>query len=206
MRLIVFTLILSVPLSASASERSILVLGDSLSAAYGIDQHAGWVSLLRKRLERAGYRYEVINASISGDTTHGANTRLGAILNEITPDITIVELGGNDGLRGIPLEEISTNLGAIMDKISAAGSHAVLVEMLLPPNYGAVYIEKFVTIYKRLGLRDNVTLTRFILEDIAGNQELMQDDGIHPTAEAQEMMLDVLWPHLYPLLQKDAGS
>lgn len=206
MRLIVILLTLSVSLSVFAAKKSILVLGDSLSAAYGIDQHAGWVSLLRGRLARAGYHYEVINASISGDTTHGANTRLDAILNEMTPDITIVELGGNDGLRGIPLEEISANLASIMEKISAAGSRIVLVEMLLPPNYGAAYTRGFVNIYKRLALRDNTVLTRFILEDIAGNQELMQDDGIHPTAEAQDMMLDIIWPDLYPLLQKEAGS
>ena len=206
LRLIVFISILSVSVSGSGSEKTILVLGDSLSAAYGMDVHAGWVSLLRGRLDRAGYRYEVVNASITGDTTHGANTRLDAILKEMTPDITIVELGGNDGLRGIPLEEIKANLAAIIEKISARGSRVLLVEMLLPPNYGAAYIEKFVSIYKRLGLRDNVTLARFILDDIADNPELMQNDGIHPTAEAQEMMLDNLWTDLCRLLDKDAGQ
>ncbi len=190
----------------SASYNTILILGDSLSAAYGIDLHQSWVSLLRGRLDRAGYRYEVINASISGDTTHGANTRLDSILNEITPDITIVELGGNDGLRGIPVEEIRANLSAIIEKATAAGSHVVLVEMLLPPNYGSVYVEKFAGIYKSLALRDNVTLTRFILDNIADNPDLMQNDGIHPTAEAQEMMLDNIWPDLYPLLQTETGS
>ncbi len=205
MRLIIFTVILSAPLSAPGTEKTLLILGDSLSAAYGIDAQAGWVSLLRERLARAGYRYQVINASISGDTTHGANTRLDAILKQMTPDITIVELGGNDGLRGIPLEEIRANLSAIIDKISAVGSRIVLVEMLLPPNYGNAYIERFVSIYKRLGLRDNVRLTRFILDNIADNPDLMQDDGIHPTTEAQEMMLDIIWPDLYPLLEKGAG-
>lgn len=201
MRLIVFILIFSV--SVPGSGKTILVLGDSLSAAYGIDADAGWVSLLRGRLDRAGYHYEVINASISGETTHGANTRLDAILKEMTPDITIVELGGNDGLRGIPLEEIRANLTAITEKITAAGSRVALVEMLLPPNYGAAYIEEFVRIYKHLALRDNVTPTRFILDDIGDNPELMQSDGIHPTAEAQEMMLDNLWPDLCPLLDMD---
>lgn len=205
LRLIIFTVILSAPLSAPGTEKTLLILGDSLSAAYGIDAQAGWVSLLRERLARAGYRYQVINASISGDTTHGANTRLDAILKQMTPDITIVELGGNDGLRGIPLEEIRANLSAIIDKISAVGSRIVLVEMLLPPNYGNAYIERFVSIYKRLGLRDNVRLTRFILDNIADNPDLMQDDGIHPTTEAQEMMLDIIWPDLYPLLEKGAG-
>ena len=197
---------LSVSLPAPGSAKTILVLGDSLSAAYGIDPHAGWVSLLRERLARAGYRYQVVNTSISGDTTHGANTRLDAILKEIRPDITIVELGGNDGLRGIPVEEIRANLAQIIEKTSAAGSRVLLVQMLLPPNYGAAYIGKFTSIYKRLGLRDNVTLTRFILSDIADNPELMQDDGIHPTAEAQAMMLDIIWSSLHPLLYKEAGS
>ena len=203
MRLIIFTVFLSASLSAPGSEKTILILGDSLSAAYGMDVRAGWVSLLRGRLDRAGYRYEVINASISGDTTHAANTRLDAILKEMTPDITIVELGGNDGLRGIPVEEIKANLSAIIEKVSAADSRILLVEMLLPPNFGAAYIEKFVSIYKHLALRDNVTLTRFIPDGIADHPELMQDDGIHPTAEAQEMMLDNVWSDLYPLLDKD---
>ena len=206
LRLIVFTLILSVSLPAPGAAKTILVLGDSLSAAYGIDPHAGWVSLLSRRLTRAGYRYDVVNASISGDTTHGANTRLDAILKEIRPDITIVELGGNDGLRGVSLPEIRANLTHIIEKLAAAGSRIVLVDMLLPPNYGAAYIGKFTGIYKRLALRDNVKLSRFILADIADNPKLMQNDGIHPTAEAQKMMLDNIWPALYPLLHTEAGS
>ena len=160
---------------------------------------------MRDRLNSTGYRYKVINASISGETTHGANTRLAVILEEITPDITIVELGGNDGLRGIPLAEIEANLTGIIEKISAADSSVLLVEMLLPPNYGAAYIEQFVTIYKRLALRDNVTLARFILDNVAGVPDLMQSDGIHPTAKAQEIMLDNVWPDLYPLLRTDTG-
>ena len=197
---------MSVSLCAYGSEKTILVLGDSLSAAYGIDAQSGWVSLLRARLDRAGYRYEVINASISGDTTHGANTRLDAILKEMTPDITIVELGGNDGLRGIPLEEIRANLAAIIGKISARGSRIVLAEMLLPPNYGTAYIEKFVALYKDLGERKDVILSNFILADIADNPDLMQSDGIHPKVEAQAMILENLWPDLYPLLEKDVDQ
>ena len=153
-----------------------------------------------------GYRYKVVNASISGETTHGANKRLDGILREITPHITIVELGGNDGLRGIPLAEIRDNLQDIIEKISFSGSNILLVEMLLPPNYGAAYIENFVAVYKQLGTLDNVTLAKFILDNIADDPDLMQSDGIHPTAEAQEIMLDNLWPHLYPLLDKDASQ
>ena len=187
-------------LCAYGTDKTILVLGDSLSAAYGIDAQSGWVSLLRERLDRAGYRYRVINASISGDTTHGANTRLDAILKEITPDITIVELGGNDGLRGIPPAEIEANLTAIIEKTATAGSRILLAEMLLPPNYGTAYMEKFVALYRDLGARDDVILSNFILADIADNPDLMQSDGIHPKAEAQAMMLENLWPDLHPLL------
>ena len=182
------------------------MLGDSLSASHGIVPEAGWVFQLRERLGAEGYRYQVINASISGETTHGANSRLDGILKQVKPSITIVELGGNDGLRGFPLAEVKANLREIIDKISSSGSKTLLVEMLLPPNYGAAYIEKFVAVYKQLGSLDNVTLSKFILDNIADNPNLMQSDGIHPKVEAQEMMLDNLWPDLYPLLDKDAGQ
>ena len=203
MRPVTFIVFLFVSLSAAGSDKIILVLGDSLSASHGIVPEAGWVFQLRSRLSMEGYNYKVINASISGETTHGANSRLQGILKEIRPDITIVELGGNDGLRGIPLAEIRDNLHEIVEKISASGSSILLVEMLLPPNYGAAYIEKFVAVYKKLGSRDNVSLAKFIMDDIADNPDLMQSDGIHPKAEAQVMMLDNLWPDLHPLLEKD---
>ncbi len=164
------------------------------------------MSQLQDRLASEGYPHDVINASISGETTHGANNRLDLILKGIKPDITIVELGGNDGLRGIPLVEIKDNLSSIIEKISVSGSRILLVEMLLPPNYGKQYIEKFVGIYKELSLRDGVVLTQFILNNVADNADLMQSDGIHPEAEAQKIMLDNLWPDLYPLLQAGAGS
>jgi len=205
LRLFILTLSLVISLSATGSDKIILVLGDSLSASHGISPEAGWVFQLRNRLSMEGYRYKIINASISGETTHGANVRLDSILKEIKPHITIVELGGNDGLRGIPLAEVKANLTGIIEKISAVGSRVLLVQMLLPPNYGAAYVDKFVTIYKSLALRDNVTLARFILDNIADNPDLMQSDGIHPTAKAQELMLDNIWPDLYPLLKPDTG-
>ena len=206
MRPVTFIVFLFVSLSASGSDKIILVLGDSLSAGHGIAPEAGWVFQLRSRLSMEGYSYKVINASISGETTHGANSRLHGILKETKPDITIVELGGNDGLRGIPLAEIRDNLHEIVEKISASSSSILLVEMLLPPNYGAAYIEKFVAVYQQLGSRDNVILAKFIMDDIADNPDLMQSDGIHPKAEAQEMMLDNLWPDLRPLLEKDVDQ
>ena len=203
MRSVIFIAVLLVSLSASGSDKIILVLGDSLSASHGIAPEAGWVFQLRNRLNMEGYSYQVINASISGETTHGANSRLDGILKEIKPHITIVELGGNDGLRGIPLEEVRDNLRQIIEKITSSGGTVVLVEMLLPPNYGDAYVEKFVAVYQRLGALDDVTLAKFILDNIADDADLMQSDGIHPKAEAQEMMLDNLWPYLYPLLAKD---
>ena len=206
LRLFILTLSLVISLSATGSDKIILVLGDSLSASHGITPETGWVFQLRNRLSMEGYRYKVINASISGETTHGANVRLDGILEEIKPYITIVELGGNDGLRGIRLAEVRDNLQEIIDKISSSGSRILLVEMLLPPNYGVAYIEKFVALYKELGSRDNVILSKFILDNIADNPNLMQSDGIHPKAEAQEMMLDNLWPDLYPLLDKDVDQ
>ena len=205
-RSVIFLAILFITFTATGSEKIILVLGDSLSASHGIAPEAGWVFKLRDRLGVEGYRYKVINASISGETTHGANKRLDGILKEIRPYITIVELGGNDGLRGIPLAEIRDNLQQIIEKISSSGSSILLVEMLLPPNYGAAYIEKFVAVYKQFGSLDNVTLAKFILDNIADDPDLMQSDGIHPKAEAQEMMLDNLWPDLSPLLDKDVDQ
>ncbi len=196
-----FMLLLS--LSAHGSEKTILILGDSLSAGYGIPIEDSWVYKLQARLTREGYPYQVINASISGETTQGVNHRLDGILEEVKPAITIVELGGNDGLRGFSLAQIQTNLQEIIEKISFADSRVVLVEMLLPPNYGNQYIEKFIGIYQALALHENVTLSQFILNSIADNPDLMQSDGIHPKAEAQNRILDNLWPALHPLLQSD---
>ena len=198
----VVVLLLLLPPTANAAERAILIIGDSLSAAHGIDLDAGWVAKLQTRLKREGYSHQVINASISGETTHGGNQRLGALLAQAQPSITIIELGGNDGLRGMPLTDIEDNLLSMIEKTTAAGSRALLVEMLLPPNYGNEYVEKFVGIYRRLGRRDDVTLAPFILKGVADNPNLMQDDGIHPTTEAQKAILDNLWPSLRPLLKK----
>lgn len=196
--LVLLFCIVSVPLHAA--EKTILVLADSLSASYGIAIEDGWVSLLQKRLAENGHDYEVLNASISGDTTHGAKSRLDEILGQTMPAITVVELGGNDGLRGLPIPEIRKNLGEIISQLIARGSKVLLVPMLLPPNYGRFYIEKFSNVYTELAGEYDITLARFILEGIATNPELMQSDGIHPTAEAQPMMLDNIWGDLEPML------
>lgn len=192
--------------AVKAADGSILVLGDSLSAGYGIDVKDGWVSLLSERLQRQGYNYSVINASVSGDTTRGARERLGQELRKSRPAVGIVELGGNDGLRGLSLEEMRTNLERILDDFARAGSKVLLLPIQLPPNYGPVYNERFRQIYRELAQRDNVVLGRFILDGIATRPELMQDDGIHPKTEAQEMMLDNIWPQLQPLLSRQEAA
>jgi len=193
-------------LQVNAADKTLLVLGDSLSAGHGIDVKKGWVSLLNKRLESQGYNYRVINASISGDTTRGARERLAQELQKYHPDVGIVELGGNDGLRGLSLQEMHANLAAILDAFTRAGSRVLLLPIQLPPNYGPVYNEKFRKIYRQLAARDNVVLGRFILDGIATHPDLMQSDGIHPREKAQKMMLDNVWPQLQPLLGKPAGK
>jgi acyl-CoA thioesterase-1 len=199
-RSLIVLLFYIVPLHLHAADRTLLVLADSLSASYGIAIEDGWVSLLQKRLQDTGHDYNVINASISGDTTHGAKSRLDEILGKAVPAITIVELGGNDGLRGLPVAEISKNLGEIITLLKNKGSSVLLVPMLLPPNYGKIYIEKFSNIYKELAASHEIILGRFILDGIAIRPELMQADGIHPKAEAQPMMLDNIWADLEPML------
>ena len=199
-RSVLCILIYFVLVPVHATEKTILVLADSLSASYGIAIEQGWVSLLQQRLNDQGYLYKVINASISGDTTHGARSRLDEILSEGVPAITIVELGGNDGLRGLPIAEIKKNLEGIVGLLDGQGSEILLLPMLLPPNYGKVYIDRFTGIYHEVGAGYDVTLGRFILEGIADKPELMQGDGIHPKAEAQGMMLDNVWSDLEPML------
>lgn len=202
-RFVSFFLVYLLSSPVLAGDRAILILADSLSASYGIALEHGWVSLLQQRLQAQGYNYKVINASISGDTTHGARARLDRLLKETDPDITIVELGGNDGLRGLPVEEIRQNLAGIVDRLSEYGSEILLVPMLLPPNYGQVYIDRFTAVYKHLAETRDLLLGRFILDGIADKPELMQGDGIHPQAEAQPLMLENIWPDLETLLKKD---
>ena len=199
--LLVFILCLS--LSVEAQEYSLLVLGDSISAGYGIALKRGWVHLLQQRLHKQGYRYKVINASISGDTTRGARVRLGKILSEQRPAVSLIELGGNDGLRGLSLEEMSANLAAIIQELKKCDSTIVLIPMQLPPNYGQVYNTRFENVYQELADTHNIVLADFILQGIADNAELMQSDGIHPKAVAQPFILDNVWSDLQPLLEKD---
>lgn len=200
--LVFWFLLLSIPLQVVAEAPRILVLGDSLSAAYGIEVRQGWVSLLEQRL--AGkYPYVVINASVSGETTGGGLARLPALLQQHQPSVVIVELGGNDGLRGYPLNVMQQQMTEIIEKSRAAGATVVLVGMQIPPNYGPRYTNRFRDIYKELAEKFGLPLVQFLLEGVATEAALMQRDGIHPTAEAQEKILDNVWLVLQPLLVKE---
>ena len=174
----------------------LLVLGDSLSAAYGMPLSRGWVSLLEQRLERAERPWRVVNASITGDTTSGALKRLPRLLELHAPEVVIIELGGNDGLQGKPLETIRSNLRALIEAVRGSGAHPALVGMRIPPNYGRYYTGEFERIYRELADGERTLLLRFNLERLASTEGMMQADGIHPAPEAQPLMLDSLWPGL----------
>lgn len=189
-----------------AAERSpsLLVLGDSLSVAYGFALEQGWVKRLRTRLDDAGYSFDVVNASISGETTRGALARLADLLEQHKPAIVILELGGNDGLRGLPLAAMRSNFKRLIEQSQQAGAQVLLLGMRLPPNYGKAYTEKFHAVYTELAEEHEVALVPFFLAGVARQAELMQPDGIHPTAAAQQQLLANVWPILQPMLKEQA--
>jgi acyl-CoA thioesterase-1 len=180
---------------------TILVFGDSLSAAYGIRQQDGWVTLLQRRLQQQRLDYNVINASVSGETSSGGASRISAALAQHKPAVTIIELGANDGLRGLPVAQMAENLAAIVRAAQKAGSRVLLVGMRLPPNYGARYIEEYAKAFADLARRYQCAFVPFLLEGVAAKREYMQDDNLHPAAAAQEKILDNVWPRLRPLLK-----
>lgn len=184
-----------------AQAQSMLVVGDSISAAYGLDARQGWVALLQQRLDEMGASYQVVNASISGDTTAGGRTRLPALLAQHQPYVVILELGGNDGLRGLPLAQMKDNLGAMIDMAHAQGSQVILLGMRIPPNYGPRYSEGFYQVYQQLADERNVLLVDFFLEGVGGVPGMIQNDGIHPTEGAQPQLLDNIWPLIELQLQ-----
>ena len=186
---------------ADTSTKKILVLGDSLSAGYGIDVNKGWVSLLAQRLADTDQR--VINASVSGETTGGGLARLPALLQEHNPDLVIVELGGNDGLRGLSLNIMEQNLEAIVNQVKAHDAQILLLGMKIPPNYGQRYTQLFEHSFSKLAQQTGVAFVPFFLEDVAGHPELVQADGIHPRVEAQTTLLDNIWPTLKPLVTEN---
>ena len=179
---------------------TVLVVGDSISAAFGMDTRQGWVSLLEKRILEQGFDHRVVNASISGDTSAGGAARLPALLAEHEPELVIVELGGNDGLRGLPPMQLQQNLASMVDASKQAGAKVLLLGMRIPPNYGERYTTAFAKVYGDLATQKDVPLVPFLLEGVGGVAQMMQDDGIHPAPGAQTMLLDNVWPTLKPLL------
>ncbi|HMQ14317.1 MAG TPA: arylesterase [Candidatus Competibacter phosphatis] len=187
--------------AARAESPVILVLGDSLSAGYGIPVEKGWVSLLQRRLVERGFPYRVVNASISGDTTSGGLSRLPAALELHRPAIVVLELGANDGLRGQPPMAMSRNLSRMIERSQQAGARVLLAEMRIPPNYGPLYAQKFQATFGELAQHYAIPLIPFLLDGVAGNPALIQDDGLHPRAEAQPRILDNVWAVLEPALK-----
>jgi acyl-CoA thioesterase-1 len=204
MRLKLFCLlVLFIVLPAGAQVpqgQTILILGDSLSAAYGMQVSESWPSLLQARLDEEGYGWRVFNASITGDTTQGGLSRLPRLLENQQPGLVLIELGGNDGLRGLPLEVTRNNLADMIGKSRAAGAEVILSEIHIPPNYGPVYTQRFNAIFHELAAEQGVTLLPFLLEDVALEPGMMQNDGVHPTAAAQPVILDAVWEVMAPML------
>ncbi len=188
-------------LASAGKAPVILVYGDSLSAEYGLPRGAGWAALMEQRLKQLKLNYSVANASISGETTAGGAARINTELARIRPAIVIIELGGNDGLRGLALAATRANLESMIEAASKAGARVLLCGMQLPPNYGRDYTERFRAMYGELAKRHKTALLPFFLEGIGERRELFQSDGIHPVAEAQPRILDNVWAHLAPLLK-----
>ncbi len=183
-----------------SSIKSLLVFGDSLSAAYQMQESEGWVSLLATKVSEENHPWRVVNASVSGETTSGGLARLPAVLAAHNPDVVILELGGNDGLRGMPIDSIRGNLLQMIDMIEATGAQIVLAGIQIPPNYGPRYTEPFTRQFEEIAAERELVLIPFLIDGIPQKPELMQDDGIHPTAEAQPLVLQNVWPYLQGLL------
>jgi acyl-CoA thioesterase-1 len=202
-RLIALFVLMVAGSTAMAAEPVILVFGDSISAGYGLDRvEQGWVELLKTRLNAQGYGYQVVNASVSGETTAGGLARLPRALEVHHPKIVILELGGNDGLRALPIAQMRANLKEMVDLSTATGAKVMLLGMRMPPNYGPDYTEQFRLTFTELADEKKLPLVPFLLNDIALAPKLMQDDQIHPNALGQPKLLDNVWPKLLPLLRQ----
>ena len=198
---VTFILIALVAITAQAAQ-TIVIFGDSLSAAYGIQSNKGWVALLESKLKQQNSEYKVINASISGETTSGGLTRFDQMLKTHQPEIVVIELGANDGLRGLSLNEMQSNLNSMIAKAKAKNATVMLLGIKIPPNYGIQYAQKFSAIYATLAQKYDLNLVPFFLDGVAGNRKLIQDDGLHPNAVAQAKLLENIWPKLEELLKK----
>lgn len=202
---------LTAPLASAAPAQTprapvLLVLGDSLSAEYGIARGTGWVALLQQALKKDGFDYSVVNASISGDTTSDGMARLPALLSRYRPAITVIELGANDALRGIPLSLTERNLHDMVSAARRAQSRVMLIGMRIPPNYGPDYTERFFNMFGAIAKAQRLAYTQFLLDGIAGRRDLFQEDQMHPLAVAQPYLLRNVWPALRPLLGKPAPT
>ena len=195
-----FLLLVMTAVAPAHAARTILVFGDSLSAGYGLPQGSGWVSLLEHRLKRDRLDYTVVNASISGETTLGGRNRIVATLTEHQPVVVIVQLGGNDGLRGNSIEQTRRNLIAIVEASRKSGAKVLLVGMRIPPNYGQVYRRRFEALFAEVARQQNASLVPFMLQGFADKREWFQSDGIHPAVEAQPLILDNIYRRLRALL------
>jgi acyl-CoA thioesterase-1 len=189
----------------AASPPTVLVFGDSLSAGYGIDVDQSWTTLLQSRLQTQGYEHRVVNASISGETTEGGKTRISSALGHFEPDLVIIELGGNDGLRGFPAGIMKGNLQAIIETTRESGAAVVLLGIRIPTNYGPRFTSAFEGVYRELADEMQVPWIEFFMDGIALNDKLMQDDGIHPNAAAQPILLDNAWPIISAALLEHAS-
>jgi len=191
--------------TAQAAEQTIVVVGDSLSSGYGIAAEQSWVAMLEDRLQSEGYGYRVVNASIAGDTSAGGLARLPRLLAAHKPDLVVIELGGNDGLRGQPVAALRDNLTKMIELSKQSGADVVLAGIQIPPNYGQTYGQALSAVYPELAARYDAPLIGFILEDVALDPELMQPDGIHPNAAGQKIVFANVWRVLGPLLMRDAA-
>ena len=201
MRRFLFAVIVSLMPMTAVAKPIIVVLGDSISAGYGIEIEEGWVALLQKKLIATNSNYSISNASISGDTSAGGLARIDQILTAYKPAIGLVQRGAHDGLRGLSPVQMKNNLAGIVRRAQKAGAKVILLGMKIPPNYGKRYVELFYNVYPQLAKELDVPIVPFILEDIVLNKDLMQADGLHPNAKAQPILADKIEPYLFPLLK-----
>jgi acyl-CoA thioesterase-1 len=193
--------------ASAAAAPTVLVLGDSLSAGYGLSSGQGWVDLLQKKLATQGFAHRVVNASISGDTTAGGRTRIASAIQTHKPEVVIIELGGNDGLRGAALEPVRANLEYMVEHAQRAGAQVLVLGMQLPPNYGTTYVRQFAELFGDVARARNAAFVPSLLQGFGDRLDLFQPDRIHPTAQAQPLMVENVWPELTKLIaQKRSGK
>lgn len=189
------------PASAHSAPKTLLVVGDSLSAEYGLARGTGWVALLERKLQAQKTDVRIVNASVSGETSSGGRTRMPALLARHKPDIVVIELGANDALRGLPVAATDNNLRAMVKAVRAAGARVLLVGIRIPPNYGRDYAERFFAMYGTISRDEKVALAPFMLDGVAEKTDMFQADRIHPLASAHPIILNNIWPHLQPILR-----